>query len=199
MARPRTFDEDEVLDQAVEIFRERGFDGVSLPQLTERLGICRQSIYSVFGDKRGLYFRALERWRQQEIDAKLQVLDAPGSPLENLRTLLRSWKDLAAGCPSGGCLTAAAIVESRDDPAAHAIVEAQVARLEEGIRATLARAKKAGELKDAVQPRRLARTLVTVGYGVGVLARLSSSALRIRDTVSTMLELLEAAAEPPPN
>lgn len=80
MSRPRTFDESEVLEGAVALFRERGFDGTSVPELTERLGICRQSLYTAFGDKRGLYLRALERWGEREVDPKLALLGAHGSP-----------------------------------------------------------------------------------------------------------------------
>lgn len=194
LARPRTFDEDEVLDGAVAVFRERGFDGVSLPQLVERLGICRQSLYSTFGDKRSLYLKALQRWGQREIDAKVAVLDGEGSPLENVRTVLRGWADLASRCPGDGCFTATAIVESRGDPEALAVVEGQVGRLEQGFREALERAQAAGELGAGARPARLARSLVSVAYGIGVLARLPSSGPRIADIVAAQLAVLDAAA-----
>jgi TetR/AcrR family transcriptional repressor of nem operon len=192
MARPRTFDEEEVLEGAVLAFRESGYDGVSLPQLIDRLGICRQSLYATFGDKRGLYRKALELWGRREIDAKLALLAAPGSHLENVRTVVRGWADLATRCPSEGCLTARAIVEARGDPDARAVAEAQVARLEAGFREALERAREAGELRPEVRPERLARALVTAAYGIGVLARLESSGPRIGDTVSVLLALLDA-------
>ena len=194
MARPRTFDETKVLEGAVEAFRERGYEGTSVPQLIERLGICRQSLYATFGDKRGLYLKALERYGQREVDATLALLAGPGSPLENLRTVLRGWADMALRCPGDGCLTAAAIVETRDDPEALAVVEAQVARLEDGFRDALERAKEARELRPDARPDRVARTLTTVAYGIGVLARLSSSGPRIGDAVSEMLRLIDATA-----
>ena len=114
MARPRTFDEAEVLEGAVDLFRERGYEGTSVPELTERLGICRQSLYTAFGDKRGLYLRALERYGEREVDAKLALLEAEGSPLENVRTLIRGFAAMATSCPSEGCMTVTALVESRD-------------------------------------------------------------------------------------
>lgn len=194
MARPRTFDEEQVLEQAVDLFREKGFDGISLPVLVERLGICRQSIYSVFGDKRGLYLRALERYGEREIDAKLELLAGPGSPLENLRTVLRGWADLATRCPHDGCLTATALVESRGDEGALVLVEAQVARLEGGFRDALERAQAAGEVGEGIQAERLAALLTMVAYGIGVLSRLPSSGPRVAHTISTLLELLNEAS-----
>jgi len=194
MARPRSFDEAQILEGAMLAFRERGYEGTSVPWLIDKLGICRQSLYTVFGDKHGLYLKALERWGQREVDAKLALLSGPGSALENLRTVLRGWADLASRCPGDGCLTAAAIVESRDDPEALAVVEEQVARLEGGFCAALERARRAGELRQDVRPERLARALTAAGYGIGVLARLPSSGPRIGATVSVLLDLVDDAA-----
>ena len=111
MARPRTFDRDSVLEGAVEVFREKGFEATSIPDLVDRLGICRQALYNEFTDKRGLYREALERWGRREIDAKIALLSGPGSPLENVRTVVRGWAGYATACPGDGCLTARAIVE----------------------------------------------------------------------------------------
>lgn len=194
MARPRTFDEDRVLDGAVEAFRELGYDGASVPALVERLGICRQSLYATFGDKRGLYLRCLSRYGERETDGKLALLQAEGSPLENLRTVIRGWSALASQCPSHGCLTAKSIADVPDDDEARGVLEAQVARLETGYRETLDRAQAAGELRSDANTARLARSLVTICYGIGILARLPSSGPRIGDSVATMLDLVDAAA-----
>ena len=194
MARPRTFDRNAVLEGAVDLFRERGFDGTSVPELIERLGICRQSLYQEFGDKRGLYLEALERWGAREIAPKLALLAADGSPLENVRTLVRGLAALATSCPSEGCLTVTAVVENRDDADALAVAERQVEHLEAGLRAALERALAAGELRDGTRPERLARALTTAFHGAGVLARLPGSGPRIADTVAALLDQLDAAA-----
>ncbi len=194
MARPRTFDEAQVLEGAVDLFRERGYEGVSVPELVQRLGICRQSLYNAFGDKRGLYLEALERWGEREVEDKLTLLAADGSPLENLRTLIRSLAALATGCPGEGCLTVTAMVENRDDPEALAAVGRQVERFERGFRDNLERARKQGEIRSDVRTARLARALVTTCYGMGLLNRLPGSGARIGDAVSVLLGLLDDAA-----
>lgn len=193
MARPRGFDEMEVLEGAVKLFRERGFENTSVPQLTEKLGICRQSLYKEYGDKRGLYLRALERWGQREIDSKLALLSSEGSPFENVLTVVRAWAGYAAQCPGDGCLTVNSIIETRGDPEALAILETQVGRFEQGFRDALSKAKEAGELKASANPDKLARALITTCYGIGVLNRLDGSAPRIRDSVSLILEVLHNA------
>jgi TetR/AcrR family transcriptional repressor of nem operon len=194
MARPRNFNEDQVLEGAVAMFRERGYEGTSVPELTAKLGICRQSLYKTFGDKRGLYLKALESYGRREVDGKLTLLEAEGSPLENVRTLIRGFAAMATTCPSDGCLTATAMVEIRDDPEALAIVASQVERYEHGLQRALERAQALGELRDGAQPIRLARALTTVSYGIGLLTRLPGSGSRIGDAVSVQLEILAGAA-----
>jgi TetR/AcrR family transcriptional repressor of nem operon len=193
MARPRSFDETEVLEGAVAMFREQGYEGTSVPDLTARLGICRQSLYKTFGDKHGLYLKVLENWGQREVDAKLALLAAPGSPLENVRTLIRGMAAMATSCPSEGCLTVTAMVENRDDAEALAIVEAQVNSLEQGFRMALENAQGLSELRPEVRPARLARSLTTAVYGIGLLTRLPGSGPRIADAVSVILETLDTA------
>ena len=199
MARPRTFEEDQVLEGAVELFREKGFEGTSIPALSSKLGICRQSLYNAFGDKRGLYMAALERYGQREVDSRIALLEAEGSPLENLRTVIRGWAALATQCPSDGCLTAVAIVETRDDPEALAVVEKHVDRLEQGFRRTLERAQENGELTLTASPLRLARALTSTCYGLGVLSRLPGSGPRIGDAVAVMLGLIDQATRRVPS
>ncbi len=197
MARPRSFDESQVLEGAVAMFREQGYEGTSVPDLTAKLGICRQSLYKTFGDKHGLYLKVLENWGQQEVDANLELLAAPGSPLENVRTLIRGFAAMATTCPNEGCLTVTAMVETRADAEALAIVEGHVDSLEQGFRMALEKAREEGELRSDARPDRLARSLTTAVYGMGVLTRLPGSGPRIADAVSVMLETLEAATPHP--
>ena len=108
--------------------------------------------------------------------------------------MLRGWAALASRCPGEGCLTATALVESAGDPDALAVVERQVERMENGFRGALERAMAAGELKPETSPSRLARSLTSTCYGLGVLSRLPNGGPRIGDAVAVMLGLLDASA-----
>lgn len=194
MPRPKSFDEQQVLEKAIDVFCRKGFDGTSIPELISELGICRQSLYNSFGDKQGLFLKALELYGNSEVQAKLDLLSAPGPPIENLRTMIRGWAALAATCPGEGCLTVTAIVVSRDDPEALGTVEQQVDRLEHAFEANLLRAEAAGELKANVNLLRIARSLTATCYGLGLLSRLPGSSPRIGDAVAQMLELIDGIA-----
>src|ERR1700742_2715440 len=62
VGRPREFDPDTVLETAMELFWEHGFDGVSISDLTEATRINRRSLYAEFGSKEELFRRAVERY-----------------------------------------------------------------------------------------------------------------------------------------
>lgn len=193
MPRPRTFDQDDVLERAVDLFRETGYERASIPELTSRLGICRQSLYSVFGTKRDLYLAALERYGAREVDDKLAVLAAAPSPLAGLRGLIAGWASFADACPTDGCLTVNAIIEAGDDEA-RAAVDSHVERLERGLIERLDAAVAAGELRPDTPTERLGRAMVTTCYGIGVLGKLPSSGDRLRDATADLAERLDAYA-----
>jgi AcrR family transcriptional regulator len=60
--RPREFDADEVLDRALDVFWRKGYEGASLSELTEAMGINRPSLYAAFGNKEELFRKALDRY-----------------------------------------------------------------------------------------------------------------------------------------
>src|SRR5512146_1592256 len=62
MGRPREFSEDQALDAAMRVFWEKGYEGATLTDLTDAMGINRSSLYSSFGDKQELYRRVLDRY-----------------------------------------------------------------------------------------------------------------------------------------
>jgi TetR/AcrR family transcriptional repressor for divergent bdcA len=64
--RPRRFDPDQAVTTAQQLFHARGYDAVSVADVTEALGINPPSFYAAFGNKAGLYTRVLDRWTSTE-------------------------------------------------------------------------------------------------------------------------------------
>ena len=75
--RPREFDADEALDRALEIFWRKGYEGASLAELTEAMGINRPSLYAAFGNKEALFRRALDRYAEGPAAYTREALNAP--------------------------------------------------------------------------------------------------------------------------
>jgi AcrR family transcriptional regulator len=77
MARPREFDEDEVLGAALRVFWEKGYEGTSLSNLLEVTGLTKSSLYKAFGSKEGLFWRAVERYQRDFLDFRHDALAEP--------------------------------------------------------------------------------------------------------------------------
>src|ERR1700712_3712989 len=60
--RPRTFELEDALDYAITVFWRQGYEGTSLEDLTEAMGISRPSLYAAFGNKEETFKRAVERY-----------------------------------------------------------------------------------------------------------------------------------------
>lgn len=86
--RPRSFDPEQVVEIAQKLFHARGYDSVSIAEITSSLGINPPSFYGVFGSKVGLYSRVLERYAETDAIPISALLCSEGSMLEALSALL---------------------------------------------------------------------------------------------------------------
>lgn len=103
--RPRRFDPDEAIAIAQNLFRERGYDAVSVADVTQALGINPPSFYSAFGSKQGLYARVLERYAVMGAVPLADILRSNQSVAEGLAALLEeAARHYAADPKAAGCL-----------------------------------------------------------------------------------------------
>jgi TetR/AcrR family transcriptional repressor of nem operon len=89
MARPREFDPDAALDDAIALFREHGFEGTSAQMLVDAMGIGRQSLYAAFGDKWRLYCSAARRYGMGECAAHFNALRSGARAIDGIYAMLR--------------------------------------------------------------------------------------------------------------
>src|SRR5580693_2890312 len=77
MGRPRCFCEEQALDRAMRVFWEKGYEGASLADLTEAMGINRPSLYAAFGNKEALFLKVLDRYGEGPAAYVLESLQQP--------------------------------------------------------------------------------------------------------------------------
>ena len=87
--RPRTFDENEAIRMATKVFWRKGFDGATIDDLVEGMGVRRPSLYAIFGDKSALFMRCLKAYRDNLGKLAGGVLFGPADVREAIRSLLR--------------------------------------------------------------------------------------------------------------
>ena len=193
--RPRQFDEDAALDQAMKVFWCRGYESAGLRELLDAMGISRQSCYNVFGDKHQLFLRTLNRYGDTVIGPFCQRLCESKSPLDAIRQQLE--KQSRNACKKGqrGCLILNSIVEFGDiDESVTRLLRHQLERLENAYEKTLQRAQEQGELSPKADPKSLARYLIHVSLGFSALGKIKMSKESSADVVSLALKTIEAVS-----
>lgn len=172
MARPRAFDEDQVLEAVMETFWRKGYEGTSAQDLVEATGLGRGSLYAAYASKDGLFAQALLRYRRRT-QARVDRLARPGPVLDRLRELLVDVLDADLAAPQQrGCLaTNSAIERAGADPVVAEMVRYNFTLLHQGIEATLRRGQAAGELRAGFDPAVQALLMLTTVQGLRVLVR----------------------------
>jgi AcrR family transcriptional regulator len=192
MARPKAFDRDTALQSAIALFREKGYAGASTEDLLGAMGIGRQSMYDTFGDKRGLYLAALERYNVDNVGEFVREMEAGATPLGGLEAALKGFAR-RAGAGREGCMGVTAIFEFGDsDPDVAAITDAssraQLAALERQLRAAIA----AGEVAPGLNVKDAAAFVVANVAGMRVAARSGAGAAALERIATFTMRALRA-------
>lgn len=172
MARPREFDEEAVLDAAVQCFWSRGFEATSVRDLAGSMGITGASLYNAFGDKRSLYQKALDHYVEKSITDRIRRCTdkAPHEAIAGFfaELLARSLSDPEhKGC----MLVNAALDVTPNDPQLMQAVATVLGRIEVFFRDKLEAGQANGTITRAQPAEDLARHLLGVLMGLRVLAR----------------------------
>lgn len=192
MVRPREFDEAEVLDQAVEVFWSRGYEGTSISDLEAATGLGRQSLYNAFGGKKELFARAVERYRTRA-DAHRRAI--PEAGLAAVRSFFETSVEFLSTEGAGrGCF----LGRVRLDAAAVEVAGSSCDRSEGSIRSFLVghlvAAREAGELPPSVDPTVAAGLLSTLSRGISAAVAAGEPADSLRAEVELALAALASGA-----
>ncbi|RCK67942.1 TetR/AcrR family transcriptional regulator [Desertihabitans brevis] len=175
-----------------ELMWERGYADTSPREVRQRSGVGQGSMYHHFPTKRDLALAALERNVADLLPAASE-LDGRGDPLARIEAYLMRSRDALKGCKVGRMTQDPQV---REDPVLLAPVAAAFARVHASWVAALREAVAAGELRDDLDPERLAHTLMAVLQGGYVLAIAQQDPGPFDDARAGALDLLRAAAPP---
>lgn len=87
--RPRNFDESAALAKAIQVFWLKGYDGVTIDDLVDGMGVGRPSLYSIFGDKRTIFLRVLHSYAERKGAGAAEALLAPQALSDAIASFLR--------------------------------------------------------------------------------------------------------------
>ena len=191
MARPREFDENAVLDAAVQCFWSRGYEATSIRDLIENTGLTGASLYNAFGDKKSLYQRALDHYVEGSIGdrirrcEKLPPLDGIDAFFEEI--VRRSLTDR----DRKGCMLVNASLETAPhDPAFRKAVTQVLSRIETFFLTRIEGGQFEGSIGRSLPAPLLAQHLLAVLMGIRVLARVRPERALLEGAVASAMALL---------
>lgn len=196
--RPRTFDTQDALTQARDLFWTRGYGQTSIQDLVDELNVQRGSLYAAFGDKHSLYLRAVGLYAQ-EMRERLEQALATGPVLPTLRQMLLDPATFTSATPPEsqhrrGCLlgNTAAQLQPGDAAAAKLIAGAYDAVLDV-LTDALTRAQDAGEVTTSSTPAAQAQLVLLLFQGSALAGRAQLDTSRYAAGIDAALTALEPA------
>ena len=187
--RPRSFDADVVVERAMGVFWSRGYGATALPDLLRATRLSRGSLYAAFGDKHGLFLRALDRYIADALARIDRELDPRRSPMEGLRDYLAGYVDRVNGANGRrGCLLVATAMElGGRDPEVDRRITGFFKAMESKLVVALSRAAETGLLADGLDPATAARLLVCFVEGMRVVGKTSPARAATQAAVDLLL------------
>jgi TetR/AcrR family transcriptional repressor of nem operon len=193
MARPREFDDDTVLERAMQAFWAKGFKATSLDDLCEATGLSRSSLYAAFGGKRALLHRSLGRYEEQGVARIAAALARPVPIREAISDFVSDLIDrIVAGPGRRGCFIGNCAAElARQDRATADRVRRSLERVEATFREALERAQARGEIAASADVGVIARYLVAGIQGLRLVGKANPDRAALEDIKSVMLRCLD--------
>jgi AcrR family transcriptional regulator len=185
---------DGALAEALRVFWEKGYEGTSLNDLTEAMGITRPSLYAAFGNKESLFRKALDLYEREKLAYIRKALEQP-TARQVAEIMLRGSVDNVTSCNEPhGCL--GVITSVACGPESQTVREEVVKRGDAGKRALVERferAKAEGDLPPHIDPEGLMRVLIAMLQGISVQANQGATREELDRLVESGLALWPSA------
>lgn len=188
--RPLSFDRDAALNKAMHLFWQHGYETTSVAELIAAMGITPPSLYTAFGDKKGLFLEAVDRYANGGTTTAIALINNAATAREAALALLRGSAVAFTGKDTpAGCLVASAAVSSSD---AAADVRTHLARIRQDIETALCRKAKedvaTGRLPAGARPAALAATTLAVIQGMSTLAKDGADRSKLLSIAETAMQ-----------
>ena len=192
MARVKEFDEQEVLGKALEIFWSKGYNGTSMQDLIDGLGISRSSLYDTYGDKRSLFLSVLNHYRQNQSEGMIQMIEQSTDIVQTLREIL--YQTLTS-CPANkmkyGCFMVNTTIElAPHDEEINALVACNQKDMEQVIYKAIQKGQQKGQVTKKHSAKTLAKFILNTLTGLRVSVKSHTDKKAIAEIIDVTLSVL---------
>ena len=195
--RPLSFDREDVLDKAVLVFWNNGYDGASIDDLTKAMGINPPSLYSTFGSKRGLFIAAIDRYASTHGSRAFGAFRLEPDTRKAVANFFNTSIKCATqkGKPHGCLIASDATVEAQKDTELRDKLAGMFTRTDQAIARRIRDAQQNGLAQGDQDPEALAGMVTSVVHSIVIRARSGAS----RKELSKITDDFMAVFFPPPH
>lgn len=193
MARAKEFDEDEILEKAVALFSCKGYNGTSAQDLVDGLGISRSSMYDTFGDKRTLFIKAINKYRERNSAEMIQFIENSDDVVKTVKHIFNAaLNDILKDDLYKGCLIVNSTVEmAAQDPEIAAILNENMSAVEDVLYRAIKKGQANGQVSKANSARALARFFFNTLSGLRVASKAGADRHVYDDIIKVALSTLK--------
>ena len=192
MARTKDFDENEVLSKAIRLFWHKGYNGTSMQDLVDGLGISRSSLYDTYGDKHALYIKALESYQNSSGNQMCNIINNTPSAKEAIKQLLEFiTRNMLNDEQHKGCFMVNAGVEvAPHDAEVNDLLCKNEQQLEEVFYKAIKKGQDSGEITTSQDAMALTRFISNTVKGIQVSAKSTTDKAFFDDIIQTSMSVL---------
>lgn len=194
MARTKNFNQEEVLDKAVELFWRKGYNATSASDLVRELGLSRSSLYDTYGDKRTLFINSLQRYRARFVGEMIELVDNSSNIEKTLKQIfsLIIEQDISSKIPKGCLMVNSAVELSSSDSEIARIVEQNQKDIESSFEKAIIKGQENGTVTTTKNPKNLAKFFYNSITGLRVSLKYNKFRTSIDEIVHLNLSVLKS-------
>lgn len=192
--RPREFCVDQALAAALRVFWSKGYEGASMADLTEAMGVTKPSLYAAFGNKEQLFVKALDLYEREKMDYVGKALAEPSARKVAEHLLRGALDNQTSSCEPRGCLGVISSVACGEEAESiRKFVLERGASARRALVSRLERAKEEGDLPAHIDVEGLTSHLYAILQGMAVQAGAGASREELERLISTSLSMWPSA------
>ena len=193
MARTKDFDENEVLTKAIQLFWHKGYNGTSMQDLVDALGISRSSLYDTYNDKHTLFLKALESYQLAGCSKIQEIINQNTPAKETIQILLKLFTtELLGDKQQKGCFMVNAEIEvAPHDQEVNQVVCKNEQQMEAAFYQVVKKGQDNGEINNTEDALVLAKFVFNAVKGMQVTAKSTPNATSFANIIKLTVAALD--------
>lgn len=191
MPRNKEFNQDEVLDKAIQLFWEKGYNACSMQDVVDGLGLSRSSIYDTFTDKKNLFLESLKKYQEDYTSIVINMLRDSSDIRKTIEDIFYSIVRDVEKCSQKGCFMTNSTIElAHTDEEISQIINGNKQQIELALENALQKGQDLGQISQKNNSKVLAKYLYSNLAGLRVITKNKTHSDEIKEIINLIMQTL---------